>query len=405
MTDLPPRFTTDLEASLDVPPSHASSSLAPSSVDQQSTSSRSRRWDDPPEEEPLGPPDNLTTMVFVKSVAVRAHVEAEIMQLTFTPSDSHLAALGPKTINSRCVTPEGPFGLSAWHAGTGQRLVTSSTMLSSHGLRAHGGFALKPGVADFIVACPSLIPTASSSYSETSSYGPLMPRLEVYDLGRKERLLKQDLAVRAPVAWSPDGEVLAGASSRDPSRIVVFKIPKAKEGYIRTTATLMCHSDEVTKLAFLPMWESGGRALVSAGKDGFLRVTSVESRRTLQKVEIGARAPASIMQVSKDGKLVVTVWGRDVVLWFLETGRVHNYNLNAVRVNEGWPLAVSPDCRYLACRNEEGFDVMDAQTGKFRGEFAWTGDTITAAAFNSDGTRLAIGDHSGVLQLFEIITS
>ncbi|KAH6628753.1 WD40-repeat-containing domain protein [Chaetomium tenue] len=404
MTDLPPRFTADLEASLDVPPSLASSSLAPSS-DQQSTSSRSRRWDDPPEDEPLGPPENLTTMVFIKSVEVRSHIEAEIMQLTFTASDSHLAALVPKSINTRCVTPDGPFGLSAWHAGTGQRLASASTMLSSHGLRVRGGFALKPGVADFIVACPSLIPAGNSSSSYTESYGALLPRLEVYDLGRKERLLKQDVAIRAPVAWSPDGEVLVGVSSRDASRMVVLGMPKNKDGYIRTGSTIMCHSDEVTKLAFLPLWESGGRALVSAGKDGYLRVTDVETRRTLQRVEIGARAPASIMQVSKDGKLVVTVWGRDVVLWFLETGRVHNYNLNAVRVNEGWPLSVSPDCRYLACRNEEGFDVMDVQTGKFRGEFAWTGETITAAAFNSEGTRLAIGDHAGMLQLFEIITS
>ncbi|KAH6855338.1 WD40-repeat-containing domain protein [Chaetomium sp. MPI-CAGE-AT-0009] len=399
MADLPPRFTTDLESTLDAP-----SSLAPSS-DQHSTSSRSRRWDDPPDEEPLGPPENLTTMVFVKSFTVRplAHVEAEIMQLAFTPSDTHLAALVPKTTNSRCVNPEGPFGLNAWHAATGQRVASAASTFSSHGLRLNGGFALNPGVADFVVACPFLVPSAASAYSE--SYGALMPRLEVYDLGRRERLLKQDLAIAAPVAWSPDGEMLAATSSRDASRIVVLQVPKNKDGYIRTVATLMFHSDAVTKVAFLPLWESNGRALVSAGKDGFLRVTSVETRKTLQKVEIGARAPASIMQVSKDGKLVVTVWGRDVVLWFLETGRVHNYNLNAIRVNEGWPLAVSPDCRYLVCRNEEGFDVMDVQTGKFRGEFTWPGETITAAAFNSDGTRLAIGDYTGVLQLFEMITS
>jgi WD40 repeat protein len=112
-----------------------------------------------------------------------------------------------------------------------------------------------------------------------------------------------------------------------------------------------------------------------------------------------------MLQVSKDGKLVVTVWGRDVVLWYLETGRMHSYNLDRVRQSEGWPLCVSPDCRYLACRNEEGFDVSDVETGKFRGEFVWTGQPITAAAFDSDGVKLAIGDYGGGVQVFDIITS
>jgi WD40 repeat protein len=155
----------------------------------------------------------------------------------------------------------------------------------------------------------------------------------------------------------------------------------------------------------LPAGEEGGRALVSAGKDGFVRLTNVESGRTLKKIEIGARGAASILRVSPDGKLVVTVWGRDVVLWWLDSGRVHNYNLDSVRQSEGWPLCVSPDCRYLACRNEEGFDICDVATGKFRGEFAWTGNPITAAAFNSDGTRLAVGDYCGGLHMFEIVTA
>ncbi|KAL2156955.1 hypothetical protein VTH06DRAFT_1615, partial [Thermothelomyces fergusii] len=70
----------------------------------------------------------------------------------------------------------------------------------------------------------------------------------------------------------------------------------------------------------------------------------------------------------------------------------------------GWPLAVSPDCRYLACRNEDGFDVMDVQTGKFRGAFACAGPPITAAAFTSDGSKIAVGDYHGTLQIFDVVT-
>ena len=179
-------------------------------------------------------------------------------------------------------------------------------------------------------------------------------------------------------------------SIRDPSRIVVIQMGN-QDSFSQVKSMLLQHQDEVTQLGFLPVWEEGGKAMVSAGKDGYVRVTSIASGRTLKKIEIGARAPASILQVSPDGKLVVTVWGRDVVLWFLETGRVHTYNLNAVRQTEGWPLCVSPCCSYLACRTEEGFDVSDVVTGKFRGELARKGEPITAAAFNNDGTRLAVG--------------
>jgi hypothetical protein len=400
MTDLPPRFTTDLEDSLNLP-------VPPDMTDLHSTSSRStgRRWDDPPEEEPTSPPENTTTMVFVKTASIRSsyYVESEITHLTFTPSDAHLAAAIPKAPNMRSFHPDGPFTLVVWSAETGQRLTAPGpTSAGSSGVRlGRGGFAVKPGVADIIVACPFLQPVAVTA----ETYGGMVPRLEVYDWGRRVRLVKQDVAIRAPVAWSVDGEVLAGVSPREPSRIVVLQMAAKKVVGVRIGNVLMRHVDEVTQLAFLPAWEEGGRALVSAGKDGFVRLTNVESGRTLKKIEIGARGAASILRVSPDGKLVVTVWGRDVVLWWLDSGRVHNYNLDSVRQSEGWPLCVSPDCRYLACRNEEGFDICDVATGKFRGEFAWTGNPITAAAFNSDGTRLAVGDYCGGLHMFEIVTA
>lgn len=84
---------------------------------------------------------------------------------------------------------------------------------------------------------------------------------------------------------------------------------------------------------------------------------------------------------------------------------MHSYSVEAVRAYECWPLCVSPDCRYLACRTEEGIDVGDAKTGKFRGEFAWKGEAITAAAVNNAGTQLAVGDYSGAIQTYAIITS
>ncbi|KAL2183558.1 YVTN repeat-like/Quino protein amine dehydrogenase [Thermothelomyces heterothallicus CBS 203.75] len=390
-TELPPRFTADLEQSLEQSLEVPGPAMP---TDQQSTTSsaRQRRWDDPQRRSR-------------RAGALRPYLETEIMQLAFSPAGSHLIAMAPKAVNSRAFSRQGVFGLLVWNATTGQRLQDPvGSGGSSHGIRLNGGFALKPASASapepLVVACPFLLP----STSPYDSNGTLMGRLEFYDLARRERLAKQDAPVCAPVAWSADGVLLAGVSMLEPSRVVVVQVPRARETYLRVVSVLMHHQAEVTQLAFLPVSEQGGRALVSAGRDGFVRVTSVTTGRTLDKIEIGARAPAKLLQVSGDGKLVVTVWGRDVVLWFLDSGRVHNYNLDAVRLGEGWPLAISPDCRYLACRNEEGFDVMDVQTGKFRGEFPWTGPTITAAAFNSDGTKLAIGDYYGNLQIFDVVT-
>jgi len=404
MADLPPRFTTDLEDTLHIPPDPADQDSASSGASRST-----RRWDDPPEEEPTSPPENTTTMVFVKSCTVRSPFGSEIAHLTYTPTDGHLAAM-THTVGNNGFNPQGPFTVAAWSAVTGERLPRLSVS-SVHALNVNGGFAFKPGVADMIVACPFLYPfNRPDSYDQRS--GCLPPRLEVYDLGRRERLAKAEVPVRAPVAWSHDGTTLAAVSVREPSRVVLLRLAAAGAGKggakVEVGPLLMGHVDEVTQLAFVPRWAADGTLvqgpLVSAGRDGFVRVTDVASGRTLKKIEVARRAAPGILRVSPDGALVVTVWGRDVVLWWLDSGRVHSYNLNSVRHNEGWPLCVSPDCRYLVCRTEDGFDVSDVETGKFRGEMATRGEPITSAAVNSDGTRMAVGDYRGGLQMFEILT-
>ncbi|KAK4150955.1 guanine nucleotide-binding protein subunit beta-like protein [Chaetomidium leptoderma] len=407
-TDLPPRFTTDLEDTLPLPLPNDAAAAADGHSITTTSSSRQRRWDDPPEDEPGAPPppppENFTTMVFVKTGRVAPEALGEIMHLTWAANDTHVIGMTPKGRNLRTISPDGPCLLATWSLATGRRLPNPQM---GQGVRLSGAFALKPGgvaMADMVVACPFL-----DAYSGLASYDTYpnrpVPRVEAFDLGRRFRLMKLDAAMGAPLAWSLDGRVLVGVSTRDSSRVVVVGLTqRGNNGTGKVERVLMTHSDEVTQLAFLPAWGVCAGALVSAGRDGYVRVTSVESGRTLKKIEIGARAPASILRVAPDGNVVVTVWGRDVVVWYLDSGRVHNYNLNAIRSAEGWPLSVSPDCRYLACRTEDGFDVSDVLTGMFRGEFATRGDPITSVAFNSDGTRVAVGDYGGLLQIFEVVT-
>ena len=409
MDDIPARFTTDLLEDDGSGGGGSNGGGLTVPQDQRSVSSRStqRRWDDPPEEEPEVPVENETTMVFVKRFTARPLYEAEIMHLAFTPADSHVAAMVPRAPNATLAHPDAPCTLVVWSAADGQRLPIA-TLGTSHGIRIHGGFAFRPAAADLVVACPFLRDTPIAGAASGTVAVANDPRFEVYDLGRRCRRLKADLPVQAPVAWSHEGDVLAAASSRDPSRIVV--VPRGGGGgRAQVARVLLAHTDAVTQLAFAPA-AAGPRpgALVSAGRDGYVRVTDVASGRTLQRIEVGAgRAAApSLLRVSPDGALVATVWGRDVVLWHLDTGRVRAYSLTVVRpAAEGWPLCISPDCRYLACRTEDGFDVSDLDTGRFRGEFARSGPTVTAAAFDSTGTRLAVGDFAGNLEMFEVVTA
>lgn len=334
-------------------------------------------------------------MVFVKSVTARLRYVAEVVSLRFTPNDTHLAAMFPRTVNVQAFLPDESASLVVLNVRDGSRLPTSMT--SSYGVRVCGGFAFRPGAgADLVVACPFFVATENAA-----SASGRVPRVEVYDCGRRLRWSKQDVPMRAPLVFSPDGATLAGVSTRDPSRIVLARVSKES---VAVKTMVLKHMDEVTRLAYLP----DGMKLVSAGRDGYLRVTSLETGRTLKMIEVGGRAHASILEVAPDGTKVVSVWGRDVVIWDLGSGSVHTYNLNVVRgdgVNEGWPLAISPDCRYIACRTEDGFDVSDVDTGKFRGDFATPGSVITSAAFTKNSKKIAVGNYDGLIEVYDVITA
>lgn len=161
------------------------------------------------------------------------------------------------------------------------------------------------------------------------------------------------------------------------------------------------HLDEVTHLQFMP----NGREVMSLSKDGTGRLTSLKNGASKGKFEVHGRPNPKILQVAPDGKLVASVWGYEVMLWSPSTGQSTTYSLTTVRRNEGWPLCISPDCRYLACRTESGFDIMELMTGRFLGETTEVqrASWITSAAFNNNGTMIAIGTYTGSVQLYKVM--
>lgn len=244
---------------------------------------------------------------------------------------------------------------------------------------------------------------ATARFELTPNAAASEPRLAAYDVGRGAVGMEMSVgrggpSARAPMAWR--GERLAGVSVRDGRRLVVLRTAVTGAGTVKTSIEreVIAHFGEVKLVGFLPTGE-----LVSAGVDGYVRVTSVVDGRTVRMIYVAARGEPGLMGIAPDGGVVVTVWGREVVVWEMGSGRVSGYNLDAVRSYECWPLCVSPDCRYLVCRTEEGIDVSDLRTGKFKGGFAWRGPPITAAAVNEEATLLAVGDYKGGIQMFEMV--
>lgn len=54
-------------------------------------------------------------------------------------------------------------------------------------------------------------------------------------------------------------------------------------------------------------------------------------------------------------------------------------------------MALSPDCRFLACRTMDGVDISDAHSGNVLFTIRFQSGFVTAAAFSEDGKYLALG--------------
>ncbi|WYZ41041.1 hypothetical protein EsH8_IV_001382 [Colletotrichum jinshuiense] len=211
--------------------------------------------------------------------------------------------------------------------------------------------------------------------------------------------------VGMPAAFSRDGRMLAAT---DPAGIVVvFGMSPAAQAAPPTKkiAGIVSHAPP-THVLFMP----NGLDLVTLCKDGTVRVSEATTGRTLRRMEVdGAAAAATTgacaLGVSPDGRVVVSVWSRAVYVWEHEAGRVSSWELNKARNNEGWPLAVSPDCRLLACRTEEGMDISDVYSGQVLAEVRTAvgiEGLVTTAAFSGDGKTMAVGRYNGVVDVWDL---
>lgn len=186
-----------------------------------------------------------------------------------------------------------------------------------------------------------------------------------------------------PLCFSPDGKYLAVAGAR--GRIALLDTRPMVS--LATAVILNCHHDMVTHAVFTP----NNHALVSLSLDGSIRLTDPTTRESLAKLDTDTWKKPQFLGVTPDSEVIVSIWGDTVYHWSYNTGTLESYTLGAKRRREGWPIAISPDCRFLACRNDDGVDLSDLHTGRVLYSIRFQSGFVTAAAFSDDARYLALG--------------
>ncbi|KAL7935004.1 WD40-repeat-containing domain protein [Trichoderma chlorosporum] len=247
--------------------------------------------------------------------------------------------------------------------------------------------ATQRGYSKIIGPVASFSPSLHSSPRIATLSSTLSLMIRDFASGKTVLELKE---VSAPIAWSPDGRAIAAAEPRH--RIGLWD---ARTG--TRIGRVPGHIDAVTHVAFAP-----DSALVSLSRDGTIRVTDPRTSKTLYKLEMEASRNPRALAVSPDGTTIVSIWGSVVHIWMPQHGQLSSYSLASTRPCEGWPLSISPDCRYIASWTEEGFDIMDVASGVV----VCTqdgGPLVTSADFSADGSVLVIGRISGDVEVWDLV--
>lgn len=196
----------------------------------------------------------------------------------------------------------------------------------------------------------------------------------------------------APLAFSLCGGFLAAGDGPSAERLGVFSVKTGQR-----VGMVVGHIDRITHAAFV-----ADGSLVTCGKDGVVRVTDWRRGKTLYRLETDSFNPR-LLCVPRAGNAIISIWGRNIYIWRPSNSEINISSLSALRSTEGWPLAFSADGRYLACRTEDGFDVMEVSSGAMVAERKGDGkEMVTSAAFSENGGLLLVGYLDGRLELWQV---
>jgi WD40 repeat protein len=202
------------------------------------------------------------------------------------------------------------------------------------------------------------------------------------------------------LAFSPDGRTLA-VGDTDPARDSTaqrFTVWDVRAHKVRTSFTLPGSADNPAgPIALGP----DGRTLLAARTSGDTPETEVWDTETRRRTRTLPGVEGDLMAVRPDGRLLA---GSGDQYLALPSGRGTDRALAAGR--DVTAMAFSPDGERLAVGDSSGrVTLWDGDvahgTGVLSGTSQENADAVAALAFSSDGTTLAVGGTGGTLQLWD----
>ncbi|OAA74716.1 WD40/YVTN repeat-like-containing domain protein [Akanthomyces lecanii RCEF 1005] len=365
---------------------------------------------------------------------------SRISQLAFSPGGSRLVALSrhPSTVpvaNNRRWQNLHVFDAASWETVTlssyspsneyrvraaegaralafGPETVEQQPMPRSSGLFSRKGKDKAVSEAPAVPHVPLVFLHGRQHGSNMESRGDYdldIDRAQVEIGGAKKGAQTRNVPITEPIAVSPDGTAMIGRSAEDPTEIFIITLPPmAPHPHalgLKIPACVPGHLAKITHLDYMP----DGESIVSLGTDGTQRINNISGSspgQCLHRVRIDTKGyPASLMAISPDGAMVVSVWGRQIVRWYPATDVLLTYDLDEVRVVETWPLAFFANGSFLVCRIESGIDIVRVEDGASVGHLQWTqngGNYATAAAVSTDGRQMALGLMTGRIMMHEL---
>ncbi|EDU43562.1 vegetative incompatibility protein HET-E-1 [Pyrenophora tritici-repentis Pt-1C-BFP] len=194
------------------------------------------------------------------------------------------------------------------------------------------------------------------------------------------------------VAFSPDGQLVASASSDKTVRLW-----EAATGMCRST--LEGHSDHVTAVTFSP----DGQLVTSASGDKTVRLWEAATGTCRSTLE-GHSSVVNVVTFSPDGQLVASASGdKTVRLWVAATGTCrstlegHSDDVTA--------MAFSPDGQLVAsASSDKTVRLWEAATGTCRSTLEGHSEYVNAVAFSPDGQLVASASYDSTVRLWEATT-